>query len=287
METIKSPKTIAALTTALCIASLLWLMNVRHVNSSLETGLQEQKLKSESLLSEKLMLEKDIQKVKDQLFSLKGQNMELDNLVKTTSSKLQNQESEYNRMKRANASLAQIKRQREELAVIRNQLENEIQTLRASYAALQERNNELAGTVASLQERNNILVNDLNKAAFAAVDQTQIQALRGKNEKLTVKARKTGKLKATFEVPANLKNLSYRIVDSNGNVINQNNGTIASTVTPSEETFTASTDPHVLGSRLQNVEVIFTPNEKLKSGLYTVEILNENLYVGSLKVKLK
>jgi chromosome segregation ATPase len=262
-------------------------MNTKRVNGSLEAGLQDQKLKSEALLSEKLLLEKDIQKFKDQLFKLKDENADLDNLVKSTSAKLKNQESEYNRMKRENASLAQIKKQRQDLQALKSQLENELTSLRASYAALETKNTELNNTVAALQERNKILTDDLNRAMFAAVDQSQIQAVNGKSEKLTVRAKRTRKLIANFEVPANLKSLSFRITDSKGNVLTSEEGNIAFSAVPSEKNLIASSDSETQGNKLQKVEMVYIPKEKLKTGVYTVEILNENLYVGSLKVKLK
>ena len=62
---------------------------------------------------------------------------------------------------------------------------------------------------------------------FAAVDQTQIQAVKRKSEKLTVRANRTKKLIANFEVPADLKNLTFRIVDPKGNMLSQKDGTIA------------------------------------------------------------
>lgn len=287
MEKMKSSKAIAVVTTALFAASLFWLMNTKRVNSSLEAGLQEQKLKSESLLSEKLLLEKDIQKFEEKLSSLKGKNIDLDNLVKSVSTKLRNQESEYNRMKRENSSLVQIKKQRQELQGLKNQLENDLSSLKSSYAELEARNNELNNIVASLQERNSVLTDDLNRAMFATVDQSQIQAVRGKSEKLTVRANRTKKLIANFEVPVNLKNLSFRITDSKGNVLTSKDGTVASSSIPSEKSFIASSDAEAQGNKLQKVEMVYLPKEKLKRGVYTVEILNESLYVGSLKVKLK
>jgi DNA repair ATPase RecN len=284
---LKSSKAIAVATTVLLVASLFWLMNTKSVNSSLEAGLQKEKLKSESLLSEKLLLEKDIQKVKDHLLSLREQNHDLDNLAKKTSAKLQAQEAEYNRMKRENVSLAKIKKQRQELIALQSQLENELQSLKSSHSDLEAKNNALNATVASLQERNKTLTNDLNKAMFATVDQSQIQAVKGKSERLTIRAKRTKKLIANFEIPANLKNLSFKILDAKGNALTPQHGTIASTTTPSEKSYTASSDPEVQGNKFQNVEVIYIPKEKLKTGVYTVEVLNENLYVGSLKVKLK
>jgi chromosome segregation ATPase len=284
---LKSSKAIAVVTTTLLVGSMFWLMNTKSVNNSLEAGLQKEKLKSESLLSEKLLLEKEIQKIKDQLFTLKDQNKTYDELVKSTSAKLKSQEAEYNRMKKESLSLAQIKKKRQNLTALKNQLENEVQSLKTSYSELQSKNQELNATIASLSERNKILTDDLNKATFAAIDQSQIQAVKGKAEKLTVRAKRTKKLIANFEVPVNLKNLSFRITDAKGNVLTSNDGTITSAIMPSENSYTASTNTETLGSKLQKVEMVYLPKEKLKTGVYTVEILNENLYVGSLKVKLK
>lgn len=286
METLNNAKAIAVVTTALFVGSLFWLMNTKRMNSSLETGLQQEKLKSEKLLSERLQLEKDIETFRDQLLSLKETNLELGNTVSSATAKLQKQEADYQRMKRENLSLAQIRKQKQDLVAIKSQLENELQMLRTSYATLEEKNNELNNTVASLQERNMILTNDLNRAVFASVDQSQIQAVKGKNERLTVRARKAKKLIANFEIPANMKNLTFRIIDSKGNALTPKDGTIASNITPSENSYTASSDAAVVGNKLQQVEMTYIPKEKLKTGVYTVEILNDNLYVGSLKVKL-
>jgi DNA repair exonuclease SbcCD ATPase subunit len=287
MQVFKSSKAIAMVTTALFIGSLFWLMNTKRVNSSLETGLENERLKTEEYLSEKLLLEKDLLKTKEQLLKLQTTNAELSDVVTSTSAKLANQEADYNRMKKENVSLHQIRKQRKELIALQSQLENELQSNRLSYAELETRNSELSQTVASLGDRNRILMDDLNKAMFAAIDHSQIQAVKGKKEKLTIRARKTNKLIANFEVPANLKNLSFRMVDSKGNSLNQKDGTISSTISPSDESYTATTDSGSVGSKLQKVEMVFIPKARLATGVYTVEILNENLYLGSLKVKLK
>jgi predicted nucleic acid-binding Zn-ribbon protein len=287
MEKLKSSKAIALVSTALMVASIFWLLNTKSINRSLESGLESEKLKSEQLLSEKLQVEKELEKFKEQLMSLKEQNLDLDNVLKSVTTKLQLQEADYVRMKKENISLAQLRKQKQNLLTLQTELQNELTQLKISYAALESKNNDLNTAVAQLQERNKLLTDDLNKAMFAALDQSQIQALRGKSEKLTVKAKRTRKLMANFEIPSNLKNLSFRIVDSNGNTLSQNDGRIAATVTPSHTNFIASSDSDVTGSKLQKVEMVYMPKEKLKSGVYTVEILNDNFHVGSLKVKLK
>jgi chromosome segregation ATPase len=286
MNTLKSSKTIAVVATTILIAMVFWLLNTKRASHLLEEGLQESRLKSEALLSEKLLLEKEIDKMKEQLVSLTDRNAGLDELVQQTTEKLRHQESDYNRMKKENLTLAQVKKQRANLEALRTGLEKEMQGLKELNAYLQDRNNELTGTVASLQERNRLLTEDLHKATLASLDQSQIRAVRGKNEKLTVNARRTRKLVASFEAPSDLKNLSFRIVDSKGNTLSPAEGSIAFHSTPSESNYTASIDADVMGNKSQRVEMVYTPKKKLKSGVYTVEILNENLYVGSLKVKL-
>lgn len=287
MEMIKSPKAIAVVTTALFLASLLWLMNTTRMNGSLEANLQKEKVRTESLLSEKLLLEKDIQKMKDQLASMRGKNEDLDKLYAATSSKLQQQEADYNRMKRENASLAQIKKQKQELIALKSELENELQRLKTSYAELENKNREMNQAIASLEERNKLLTDDLHRAMLASIDHSQIQATKKRDDRLTVKASRTKKLMANFEVPASLKNITFRIIDPKGKALNSDKGLISSSVTLSDKSYVASADGNATGNKLQNVEMTYIPKQKLKSGVYTVEILNENLYVGSLKVKLK
>jgi hypothetical protein len=280
-------KTIAIAATVMAVASLLWVMNTRSINNSLETGLQNEKLKSESLLSEKLLIERDMQKIKDQLLAAQGTNSDLDKIVSSTLAKLKNQEADYQRMKKENQSLAQVRKQRQELISLQSQLENELQALKISYADVESKNHDLNNSIALLEEKNRILQQDFNRAMFAAIDQTQVQAVKGNHEKLTVRARRTKKLVADFEVPAHLKQLSFRIVDAKGNVVSQNNkGTISSTMLPSDGSYTASSEDTANGNKAQKVHMVYTPTDKLASGVYTVEILNENLRVGSLKVKL-
>jgi len=283
----KKYSVVALVATVVMVAAVLWLLETRNLNASLEEGLQKERLKSESLLSEKLLVEKDMKKIKEQMSQLRGQSAELDKVLLETEAKLKRQQKDYDRMKRENQSLGQIRKQRQELQLIQRQLENELSVLRTSYAALESKNAELNNTIASLEDRNRMLSDDLNRALLASIDQGQVQAVRGKLERLTVRARRTQKLIANFEIPGNLKQLSFRIVQSDGKVLTNEEGTTAFTTSPSDENVTASTARITEGNKMQRVQMVYIPKGKLKSGIYTVEILNENLYVGSLRVKLR
>jgi predicted nucleic acid-binding Zn-ribbon protein len=287
MSTSNSPKVVAAVTTALLLASLFWLFSTKRINSSLETGLQDQKLKSEALLSEKLLLEKDIQKFKEQLQFIGSENSNLKSTISATERKLKAQQDEFNRLQKQNATLAQVRKQRNELQQLQKDLQEQLAALQEGYKKLQQENMSLQNTVASLQDKNNLLYNELAQAQFRSMDHAQVIAVRGKSEKLTVRARRIKKLQATFEVPSALKNMSFRITDPSGNILTPKDGTISSTITPSATNYTASNGTQAVGDKLQKVEMVYLPKEKLHAGNYIIEILNDNLYVGSLQVKLR
>lgn len=287
MNTLKNPKAIALVTTALCMASIVWLMSTQSVNRNLESNLEQEKLRSESMLSQKLLLDKDIEKLRGQLASLKGSNSELDKFVRNAEARLSSQEAELKKMKYQNASLVQIKKQREDLLGIQKELEHQLTSLQSSYHDLENRNMELSNTIAQLQTQNRRLSDDLNRVMVAAIDRSQVQAVKGKKEKLTVKARQTQKLIANFEVPASLDKISFRILDARGNQLSDKLGTVSSNVQSADGNVMASAAGLAVGNGLQKVTMEYTPKVRMHSGVYTVEILNDNLYLGSMNVKLR
>jgi hypothetical protein len=287
MDKMKTSKAIALVSTALLIASLFWLLNTKRVNVNLTEGLNDQRLKSESLLSQKLLLEKDIEKLKTDLGAVRGQNEELDRRIESTLAKIKGQQAEYNRMKKQNLSLGQLKKQKQELIALQHRLENEMETLRQSYVDLQNKNRLLTDALALSEDKNRVLSDDLSHAMLAAIDQSQIQAVRGKSNRLTAKAKRTQKLVADFELAADLRSVGFRISDPKGNVLSQDNGTISFTTTPADDSYVASSGNGIAGNKIQKIHLSFSPTSKLKPGVYTIEVLNENLHVSSLKVKLK
>lgn len=287
MEKLNSSKVIATITTVFLLASLFWLLSSRRSAASLESELQKEKLEAETLLSEKLLAEKELARLKEQTIELTGKKQDLELQLQSVSASLEKRDADFSRMTRENRSLAQLRKERAELVAMQNQLQNDLQASRASYDGLKKENEELNSTVALLQERNRLLSEDLNRSLLSAIDQSLINATKRNDGKLTIKANRTKKIAASFDVPANFNNLNYRIVDSNGNVLSANDGTITSKTTPSDKNLVASSTPSAEGSKLQKAEMVFIPTKKLKTGVYRVEVSNDNLYVGSLNVKLK
>src|SRR5690606_3774518 len=112
----------AACTTALLFFTLSGIVIIHDSNKSLEEMLDESKLKTESIFSEKLMLDKEIASLKFELKNLTGMNQTLDGKIAETSKNLKQKEAEIkalNGYKLKNKSLenelAQIKKMRADL----------------------------------------------------------------------------------------------------------------------------------------------------------------------------
>ena len=276
----------ALIITILLFGATFWLMKEKNVSSSLQNGLNSEKLRSEALLSEKLLVEKDVARLKAQLSDLTSKNGKMSTELNQTLQKLQVAESEFKKVKNENASMKQYRKQREELLALQAELEKRIEALTQGKSATEMENQRLAEQIAYLEDRNKLLTDDLRKVSLAAIDNIGINMLKSR-ERLTVRASKAKKLVAEFEIPGSMKNVSFKITDPSGRLLTNDDGAIASTVTANSNNYTASSTANAANTSTSKVDMVFIPKEKLKPGTYKVEILSENFHLGGLQVKLK
>lgn len=270
------------------VASLTGFFQQYNVNADLQESLNKEKLNAESLLSQKLLLDKDIAKFKEQIESLKGINADIDRSLANVTKNLQKAEDDIRYIKRENATVRQVKKQNDELIAVRKALEKSILELNSTLVQLQNEKVDLANKVAFLEQQNGQLVDDLQKAQIALFDQSQVESVK-KNERLTVNARKTKKLNATFNVPSNMRDIGFRIYDPDGKIISTQDKGSLSFQTSDNNVLTASSKNDAQADRNPNKKVTmsFASKDKLKPGVYKIEILSEKLYVASMQVKLK
>lgn len=286
-EISKNTKVAAAVVITLLVLSLVGMVVMYNSNGELKDNLNAEKLKGESILSQKLILEKDITKFKNQIESLKGTNSELDKELARTSARLAAKEAEFKKVQNESMTLKQLKKQHNELLALQKEWENSMASMKDKIQSLENEKNDMSKTIASLEERNKILSEDLHKTQLAFLDYSQLETLK-KNDKLTASARNTKKLKATFEVPSNLKEISFKITDPSGKLLTEKEGTIASRIVPESKNYSASVASYAETSKnLKHMEMVYLTNKKLKPGTYKIEVLSENLYVSSLQVRLK
>ncbi len=282
----KRDRIIAAASTALFVIALVGMIIIHDSNRSLEDLLNGAKLKNESILSEKLSLDKEIKNFKAKLAALQGKNAELDKYLAAAQADLAKKEKE---LKAANSNKTSAK----ELAnfkKMRGDLEKQIEGLTAQIASLEARNADFSSQLASLTAKNKELTanNELMKA-FAA-NNYRVETSRGKNEKLTVVARKTKKLKVGFDLPQTVvENIQFKIKTPEGKVIDKEEDGLTATIVDMEDgsDLIASLEPMGDFEVTKRIEMKYEPKKKLGKGVYTIDIYNGTTYMVSCQVKLR
>ena len=286
---IKGPKILAAVATVAFFIVLIWGGMEFQSNKKLESGFNEEKLKSEKLLSEKLALTKEMEKLKADLSSFKGKNAQLDKFLNEANQKITANEKELKKIKSEKSALTALQKQHAELKGIKEKLDAEVKSLSESVATLKKENANLSGSVASLQSDKKSLTDEINRMKLASMDKIQVDALTKKGQKLTVTAKKTKQILVAFEAPASIQNtISYKIKNPAGNMLTEKNGTITSVFVenPIHIASTAATTGDPLPKKLVNMT--YETKEKLVGGTYVIEVFGEDqIYIGSLQVKLR
>jgi myosin heavy subunit len=255
-------------------------------NKSLAKNLNNEKLRSEMILSEKVSLDKEILNFKNQLSALKGTNNELDQVIAQISQKLKEKETELSNIKRENGSIKSLKKQLDEISKLNKDLDGQVASLNESVKKLNSEKETLNETIASLKAENQELAENNKIMSSLKADNYLVQTTRGKN-KLTVKARRTNKIAVSLKVPANMiENLQFTIIKPNGMKVKGNDkGMAVRTIDDDDQLMVSIYNDEIKVSK--NIEFSYTPKEKLKPGTYKIEMYNGEKYIGSCNVKLR
>lgn len=259
---------------------------------NLKKDLASEKVKSEKMLSEKLALSKELDKLKNEIDSYKGKNASLDKSLADLKSKLQKKEAEFNRMA-ANSS-PNYKKQFQELQAIKADLDKTLARLNEELSALQSENYNLRTSLAMMEANNEQLAVNNKNLTRMIVNNLEAEAQK-KNNKLTVNARKTKEIVLAFEVPASMsEQLKFNIVFPDGKQVASNNSkNITYTVNHKDFVFSnaevvASTQNlFVKSDDSKQIALSYKADSKLKPGTYQIDIYSENEYLGSCRMKLK
>ena len=259
---------------------------------NLKKDLTSEKVKSEKMLSEKLALSKELDKLKNEIDSYKGKNASLDKSLADLKSKLQKKEAEFNRMA-ANSS-PNYKKQFQELQAIKADLDKTLARLNEELSALQSENNDLRTSLAMMEANNEQLAVNNKNLTRMIVNNLEAEAQK-KNNKLTVNAKKTKEIILAFEVPVSMsEQLKFNIVFPDGKQVASNNSkNITYAVNHKDFVFSdaevvASTQNlFVKSDDSKQIALSYKADSKLKPGTYQIDIYSENEYLGSCRMKLK
>ena len=285
MKTSESKTKVAAIVvTCLFFASLTGLVVMHDSNTSLDELLNGSKLKNESLLSEKLTVEKEISELKKQIAMQLGKNKEIDQLLAQANSNLYKKEQEIRR----NAGNNTSKKDLADLRQIKSSLEKDVAFLNGKINNLETEKDNLNSQLALAQAQNKELNSTVSLMEALAINNYRIDATK-KNDQLTVVARKTKNLKMAFDLPQHIaSNINFKVRTPDGKIIDKSDAALAYGIVENGGDLSASIQPLPVDMKVsKRIEMSYQPKEKLKKGVYTIDIMNGDTYISSCQVKLR
>lgn len=291
-------KVIAGTATAIVAASMIFSITYYNKNESLKTNLDDEKLKSEQLLSEKLQVDKEVARLQTDMEAQKGKNAELDKFLSNASSKLEEKQKQIDKMMAENKKVKSLQKDLADIQKIRTDLDKQLGLLQAdaenmhkNMEKLQAENSSLSQQLAVLEQQNNTLAkNNIALQAQRSSDYLT-EAYRGRNEdKLTATAKRTKKLVASFAVEdASVKDYQFTITSPDGRVIKSTEDKNIHIEMVKQEVITGTQKKSTADAGTMNrISMTYEAPEKLSAGVYTIDIYNTaSKHIGSCKINLK
>lgn len=278
---------IAALVIAI-ITTGFYLVN----NSKLKKDLKTEKLSSEALLSEKLILDKSLDKLKADLNELKGKNLQLDKKIGVITKELESKEGEYKRAIADNASFRAIKAKAKGLENLNAKLSEELKALKEESKRdkdkLAQNNEDLSKQLATVRKDFEQLSATNSILRAMAGNNHRVEAVRGKSEKQTLRARRAQKLIFSFDLPSDVGNAISFKLKCPDNIVYESKDNKNASVEVIKNPRNFFENNQKLGiTETKTVELEFTPEEKLKKGEYEFMVYNDDGYIGSSRFRLK
>lgn len=287
MNTAQTSKLVVGVILSLFILSVIGLVNFYRYNQSLKADLRTQRARSSSLLTQKSLRERHVEKLKKEVAVLSHQKSDIEKTLAGVTADFEEQEEEFRKMQQANLSLKEYKLKGESLETINKELERNLDDVGIQLADVRAKNQLLDETVAGLEKRNSELSAELYRTKWFAVTPHGLEGLRKNKDKVTVLARSTRRLRTTLEVPVNVKDVTFVVKGPQGEVLNDAFGLVSVTESEISHGALASLAPQYGGEGSRTIEMVFAPNGRMPAGLYTIEIMAEGNFVGSLKTRLR
>lgn len=282
---------IATVVTVLLIVSMgtgLYFFSEKNGAVKMLTG---EKLKSEKMLSEKLALSKEIDKLKKDIQAQTGKNGELNKDLKSMKQQLALKEGELKNLNKSISELNSYKKQVADLKKSKELNDKELNDLKSRLAKLQTENNDMLYSVTALQEDNSML-SDKNQVLSKLMANNYGLEAHKKKDKLTVKAKKTKAIVMGFDIPFGMtEKLSFTITNPDGTKVASNNSkTISYAINESIDSntivYASAKGFSTPGQHTKRVTLKYNPEEKINGGVYLIEIYADGTYLGTSQIRL-
>jgi len=286
----KTTKILSAGVGILLILALIFSIALIFQKNSLKKSLVLEQSHGATLLAQKHALQKEVESYSSEISRLVGKNKELDSSLAESINKLHNAQYELNRLVRENSDKKLIQKKLQEVQALKDELEVK---LIAMNTRLDELNNEklaLNSTISSLQNENREMAANLQMVQAVMANNFLIEALKGKKDKLTVSAKRTGKIKVDFEIPVAIQSqVHFKIIKPGGIVLDSQNDKNFTVIAQNSSIGSMASSSNAPGVpiKTKRINLTYKPDTKLRPGIYTIEVYNNDTYLGASQIKLK
>ncbi|MBA3972297.1 MAG: hypothetical protein H0X46_09175 [Bacteroidetes bacterium] len=284
METNKNSTENSTKKLTIIVASLLLLSLIGNgIFFSTHNGLKRERdateLKMDSLLSVKLLVDKELNQAKTEREAYKGRNSELDKTLADMDSKLNDSKMQVDKLVKDNASVNSLRKKLKESEKLREDCSKLVSDYIKDVERLEAQNNLLNKSVNLLSQELETLKGKLELAKNIKVyDMIVINyKVTKKSNKPTIRARKVNRVSATFNLAENsvaesgFKEIFMVVYDAKGGILGSQNKKFTNKSTKKEQVFSAS-KPLEYKNEEVKMTINFDTEQKLVKGTYKVEI---------------
>ena len=267
-----------------------------------KTHLEEVNKTLDSTIAERDAISAELKKMKDEYEKINQENAGLQSQLSAKDEEIKLKIAEIQRLVNS-GDAAQLKKAREELAVLRQMNQNyvvQIDSLKSVNTVLNQQNLSLnqnlsteKGKVESLMQENTILANKVSIGSVLRTMDVAAVGVRYKSsgkESETNRASKIQKIKTCFSVLDNLvidkgaKEVFIRMLSPDGAVLNTTSETF---MYNNQATLFTIKDSFDYNNEKTNVCVYFDKGTQYKKGKYTIEIYCAGNQIGSTSMVMK
>jgi len=282
---------------SLLVISLIGNIYLINRSTTAESIATEKGVQVDSLNEVKKTLESDFQSMTYELDQFKGKNIQLDSLLEKANGDIESKKRKIDQLIRENKDIPLIRRQLEEMKVLRDRYRIEIDQLIKENKDLKFQNINLTQEVDNLNKTTQDLSQKVEIASVLKAETMNVKTFREKGKgKLeeTEKAKRVGKIQTVFVVAENkvakpgTREIALRILKPDGYVLtDSNNG--SGNFTKEDGRSTEFSLRKNLEYANERAEVVFDWNqiEELKAGLYISEVYIDGKLMGNYKFNLK
>lgn len=259
----------------------LWVTEQDH-----RSALDERRLHAERLLGEKLQLEKRVAESNGQLSEMRAANSEAELRLQELQHRLDDaRQRETTLAARAQRTLA-AERKAKEMTEAQGDLLSQLSLARSHTQDLEQRIAELLAERDALAAR----LGEQQQGAWM-VNNAVVEAVRGRKGLLTVKARRTREIRMAFDLPQRLApDANFRIVTPEGLSYAGADPALSMTLDLPEGDALAAVDlaaGMLPEDRATRVHLKFDPQQKLKPGVYRIDVRSGEQYLNTVLLRLR